>query len=291
MLRRRVPAEEAQDLAQTVLCDALAAPAVPSDPDELQRWMNGIARNKVSDFHRRGRRLVPDESVNELESPPPAYEARALLGEVLHTTSPRDRATLDWIVREHEGERLNDIAKEEGLPPPVIRQRISRLRRLLRARWAGALVALVGVASAAGFHRHYVEEFPSIVFAPDGPAETPAAALDLDLALDLARVDGTFKIVSVTAASDLPPARRKLLELQASGATVRVTSGRIEIESSAGRLVRDVRVVGKSKEGTSLELKSASGRVEHAVVRGDGDRFVVTILDGSMRGQITLVRP
>nr|WP_275936757.1 sigma factor [Labilithrix luteola] len=279
MLRRRVPAEDAQDLAQTVLCDALAAPAVPADPDELQRWVNGIARNKVSDFHRRGRRLVPDESVQELGGPPPAYEAREILGEVLHSTSPRDRATLDWIVREHAGERLNDIAKEEGLPSPVVRQRISRLRRLLRARWAGALVALVGVASAAGAHRHDVEEFPSIV------ADTSSAALDL------AHVDGTFNIAAVTAASDLPAARRKLLELQAAGATVRVTPGRVEIEGSAGRLVRDVRVIGTSKEGTNIELTSTSGRVVRAVVRGDGDRFVVTILDGSMRGQITLVRP
>lgn len=279
MLRRRVPADEAPDLAQTVLCDALAAPAVPVDPDELQRWVNGIARNKVSDFHRRGRRLVPDESVNELEGPAPPYEARALLGEVLHATSPRDRATLDWIVREHEGERLNDIAKEEGLPSPVVRQRISRLRRLLRARWAGALVALLGVASAAGARRHYVEEFPSIV------AETSSAALDL------ARVEGTFEIVAVTPATDLPAVRRKLLESQAAGATLRLTSGHVEIEGAAGRVVRDVRVTGTTKEGTSLELKSPSGRIEHALVHGDGDRFVVTILDGAMRGRITLVRP
>ena len=40
MVRRRVPACEADDVVQSVLCDVLAARAVPQD-DELPRWVVG----------------------------------------------------------------------------------------------------------------------------------------------------------------------------------------------------------------------------------------------------------
>ncbi len=41
--------------------------------------------------------------------------------------------TFVWRLREGEGESLEDIASAERLPPPQVRQRVSRLRRLFRA--------------------------------------------------------------------------------------------------------------------------------------------------------------
>ena len=53
LLRRRVPGQEVDDLAQTILCDALASSSIPSDPEEMRRWLIGIARHKIADYHRR----------------------------------------------------------------------------------------------------------------------------------------------------------------------------------------------------------------------------------------------
>jgi hypothetical protein len=36
LLRRRVPSQEVEDVAQTVLADALASPVIPTDPQELR---------------------------------------------------------------------------------------------------------------------------------------------------------------------------------------------------------------------------------------------------------------
>ena len=52
-VRRRGLGDSADDLVQTVLCDALAVEAVPERNSELPRWLTGIARNKVVDERRR----------------------------------------------------------------------------------------------------------------------------------------------------------------------------------------------------------------------------------------------
>src|SRR5215467_12922982 len=90
IVRRRVPSQDADDVVQSVLCDALAAEQVPVDPDELARWLAGVARHKVADHHRRAARVAlesgsarlgdhPSPSAAELPSRPAPFEARALL--------------------------------------------------------------------------------------------------------------------------------------------------------------------------------------------------------------------
>jgi hypothetical protein len=53
IIRRRVPSSDVDDVVQAVLCDALASHLIPIDEREISRWICGIAKNKVADFHRR----------------------------------------------------------------------------------------------------------------------------------------------------------------------------------------------------------------------------------------------
>ncbi len=170
MVRRRVPAADVEDIAQTILCDALAAPNVPSDPEDLRRFVAGIARHKVADFHRRARRAEPTvadvETIEQLATKP-CFEARTLLARIARSvaSSSRERETLGWLLREYAGEQLRVIAAEAGLPAPAVRQRVSRLRRMLRSQWSHALLLILVVGSCGIAANHARQSRSSIVAA------------------------------------------------------------------------------------------------------------------------------
>jgi DNA-directed RNA polymerase specialized sigma24 family protein len=148
--RRRGLHESADDVVQTVLCDALAAPAIPVEGEELPRWLNGIASHKVADEHRRRARWSgcepPEASAEDSD------EARDLLrrieGEV---ASPEERQALEWLVREHRGEALCEMARAEALAPDTLRQRVARFRRKLRARYLAPLAFLLALGTGTVF--------------------------------------------------------------------------------------------------------------------------------------------
>jgi DNA-directed RNA polymerase specialized sigma24 family protein len=147
---RRVSRDDAEDVVQTVLCEALAAPVIPGEREELRRWLVGIARHKVADFHRRSaREKVVDPP--EPEAPPPPLEARSLAGWAeKQVAGNHDGArTLAWMAREGEGEKLESIAADERLPAERVRQRVSRLRRFMKQRWLAELAAAAALAVAA----------------------------------------------------------------------------------------------------------------------------------------------
>src|SRR5262245_46088203 len=66
MIRRRVPPVDAEDVVQAALLDALAAERLPEDPADLARFIVGIARHKIADYHRRSKR---ERRSNDPEEP------------------------------------------------------------------------------------------------------------------------------------------------------------------------------------------------------------------------------
>jgi DNA-directed RNA polymerase specialized sigma24 family protein len=151
MVRKRVPEPEVEDIVQAALAEAIDSPHAPKESEALRRWIFGVAKNKVVDYHRRaGRELhdVPDVA----GYPAPHDEADLLRWAERHLPAGDEaQKTLDWMIREGEGEKLESIAASEKLPAPRVRQRVSRLRRHFKANWQRevAILAALGVIITA----------------------------------------------------------------------------------------------------------------------------------------------
>jgi RNA polymerase sigma factor (sigma-70 family) len=151
MVRRRVPPSEVEDLVQATLAEALESSHAPEEVDALRRWIMGIARHKVADYYRKNRRERPAE-LPDIEAPAEPTSAKDLMRWVQREVGDSDQAkeTLEWMLREGDGEKLQNIAADHQVPAPRIRQRVSRFRRLFRERWAAELAAVAVVALVIG---------------------------------------------------------------------------------------------------------------------------------------------
>src|SRR4051812_12171652 len=70
-VRRRVPPHEVEEIVQATLTEALASSSRPDEEEAMRRWVFGIARNKVVDFHRRrSREVVPDDAASLADAAP-----------------------------------------------------------------------------------------------------------------------------------------------------------------------------------------------------------------------------
>jgi DNA-directed RNA polymerase specialized sigma24 family protein len=185
MIRRRAPSWEVDDLLQATLADALAAPRCPAQPDEMRRWVFAIARNKVADYHRRGRREQLQE-LPDLEAPGTSQGVGDLLrwAEKVLPQGEKAQEALHWMLREGEGETLETMAEEARLPAPQVRKRVSRLRRHFRTRWALEVAALlvvtliaVGIALVAPKRPTPAPEAEHVPAPP--PSSIPVPAEDL----------------------------------------------------------------------------------------------------------------
>ena len=169
-VRRRAPASDVEDLVQTVLVDALAADRVPGDREELRKWLVGIARHKVADFHRKTTRERPTDPP-EQEAQPAPIEAREMVhwAEKQAASSREGAQTLGWMAREGEGEKLESIAADEQVPAARVRQRVSRMRRWMKERWAAELAAVAIIAVLVIVAWRFLR----------GPKEAPEARPDI----------------------------------------------------------------------------------------------------------------
>lgn len=175
--RRRLPPAEVEDLVQNTLTEALIATNAPSDPAEFRRWLQGIARHKIADsYRRRGRQPILSAEVDQSAAEP--NPSTGELSQWIESELPKTdhaQVTLHWLLREGDGESLDEIARDVDLPAPRVRQRVSRLRRHLHARWlalgAAGLLALVGAGSL--FNRALR---PAVV--PPSIAREPLTPLD-----------------------------------------------------------------------------------------------------------------
>ena len=151
MVRKRVPESEVEDIVQQALAEAIESPHAPTDSESLRRWIFGVAKNKVVDYHRRAGRESFD--LPDVEgTPAPHVEADLLRwAEKNLPEGAENKKTLDWMLREGEGEKLESIAASEKLPPPRVRQRVSRLRRHFKENWQRevAMLAALGVIVSA----------------------------------------------------------------------------------------------------------------------------------------------
>jgi DNA-directed RNA polymerase specialized sigma24 family protein len=151
MVRKRVPESEVEDIVQQALAEAIESPHAPADSESLRRWIFGVAKHKVVDYHRRAGRESFDLPDVEGE-PAPHVEADLLRwAERNLPDGDENKKTLDWMLREGEGEKLESIAASEKLPPPRVRQRVSRLRRHFKENWQRevAMLAALGVIVSA----------------------------------------------------------------------------------------------------------------------------------------------
>jgi DNA-directed RNA polymerase specialized sigma24 family protein len=184
-VRARVPVSEVDDIVQSALAEALAAERAPEDDDEVVAWLHGIARHKVVDWFRRARREPPqDPSVTETvaaaDSSP--QSARDLLRWATRELPNGDEnaRTFEWMLREGAGEKLESIAADARLPAPRVRQRVSRLRKHYRARWAATLAALVLIAVTVGLavrkrRQEEIAPLPSPLVVPSAPLLPPSS--------------------------------------------------------------------------------------------------------------------
>ncbi|HVY29830.1 MAG TPA: hypothetical protein VHB79_24890 [Polyangiaceae bacterium] len=231
-VRRRGLSDSADDVVQTVLCDALAVEAVPDRASELPRFVTGIARNKVVDEQRRRARWKQSELPEDLEGPR-ASDARELLRRIERdVVDPDERRTLEWVMREHAGDSLYLQALEQALEPSTLRQRICRLRKALRARYlAPLLVVALGLAGAWTVQ-------------PPPRGALPAAASEASAAYA-----GEWRVVAITP-------------VKFSGLAQRVSVGgnRVVVHGPGGA-ARELVIVALSNERAVLR----SGSVEWAV--------------------------
>jgi DNA-directed RNA polymerase specialized sigma24 family protein len=169
-VRRRVPASDVEDVVQNVFCDAIASADRPRDPKMLPRWLVGIAKHKVADWHRKAGRERPADLSNLGQQPPP-FEARAL-ARWAESQAKGDGKTLGWMAREGDGEKLEAIAAEEKVSAAKVRQRVSRMRRWMKERWAAELAAatLVVVAALAAWWVLHQRGEPPVTRDLPGPA-------------------------------------------------------------------------------------------------------------------------
>lgn len=149
-VRRRVRGDEADDVVQATYTDVLAARQLPEDDEEFRRFVFGVARNKVFDHFRRQKRspeALADEDAEGGEQPLSARDILRWAEGELPDSEARD--TLQWMLREGDGEKLEHIARDARVPAPRVRKRVSRLRKFLRERWAAELT-LAGLAVLLG---------------------------------------------------------------------------------------------------------------------------------------------
>jgi DNA-directed RNA polymerase specialized sigma24 family protein len=150
----RIPESDVEDVVQATLSDALQAEAHPETDEDIVRWVYGICRHKVIDWFRKRKREIPsdlEENTAAADSAPTSALDLMRWARKELPAGKENEQTLEWMLREGAGEKLENIAAEENVPAPRVRQRVSRLRRYFKAKWAAqaaamAALLLVGLA-------------------------------------------------------------------------------------------------------------------------------------------------
>lgn len=253
MVRRRIPAQDVDDVLQSVLCDALASAHVPTEAAEIPRWVTGIARNKIADFHRRAFRERATDVV-EARAPLEPVEERDLLVRLGEEEAKGSAAeTLRWVVREWSGEPLTDIAEEVALPAEVVRKRVSRLRRRLRAKW---LLPFLAVALALGALRALTRR--GVDLPPEARHLSPLRPHVQEVAGPT--LDGIWSVAEVLDSDGLAPEGRAWILAQSVLATIEVRGDWVTLVTANGERGRGIHLEHLGDGRFAGETTDASGR-------------------------------
>jgi RNA polymerase sigma factor (sigma-70 family) len=208
-VRRRVRGDDAEDVVQATLTDVLSAAQVPQDAEEFRRFVFGVARNKVFDHFRRQRREsegLDESEVAGPEAPLSAWDILRWAEEELPDSESKN--TLEWMLREGDGEKLEHIARDARVPAPRVRKRVSRLRKLLRDRWAAelllaGLVALLGAFGALYWYLKHTD--PHDIVQPE-PQLVPSGPRALPPGRPAGSIDSAPRVAPTPSALPLPSA-------------------------------------------------------------------------------------
>jgi RNA polymerase sigma-70 factor (ECF subfamily) len=126
----RVPAEEADDIAQEVFLAAYRNLKTLREAAALGPWLGSIARNRVVEFYRRSR---PTEELTDhfSRSDTPRNEANEIMA-AIHSLPIAYAETL--VLRLVEGMTGPEIAAQTGLTPESVRVNLHRGLKLLRQK-------------------------------------------------------------------------------------------------------------------------------------------------------------
>lgn len=134
---RRVAADHVDDVLQDVLLKIHRGLPSVTDPARVFGWVHQVARNVVTDHHRRGRREVSldvDGLVDEPEAAGDEEAVRATVGRwlvsAIQDLPPRHREALELVELGGLGQR--ELAERLGLSPSGARTRVQRARAALR---------------------------------------------------------------------------------------------------------------------------------------------------------------
>jgi RNA polymerase sigma-70 factor (ECF subfamily) len=143
-----LPPAQAEDIVQKVVLKFLEHPPpfIPENaPVQAHAWLMTVAQREIADVYR-ARRRHPLESLDALLVEPsgnraaetPAPEREKLLEELrtaLAQLEKRDPVNYRLLVGHHiEGRSVAELAKAEGLTETAIRNRLYRIRTMLRKR-------------------------------------------------------------------------------------------------------------------------------------------------------------
>ena len=147
-IARRVPAQDAEDVAQDALLRIHRSAASLRDPQRVQGWVYSVARHAIADYYRAHRRVEVADAL-ELES---MADPNAGVAEKLATFSGDHSAheeVLTWLrptaeglpeayreallLADFEGLTQRQVAERLDLSLPGAKSRVQRARRMLAA--------------------------------------------------------------------------------------------------------------------------------------------------------------
>ncbi len=159
-------------------------------------------------------------------------------------------------MREHAGDSLYEIAREEALNPSTVRQRICRLRQKLRTRYLWPLLMVIGLGSSTAL----------LVGVPTGSTTTHTRS-------PLAPYVGAWRVVGVA------PSHYAAKRLEVS-----ITPNAIRVFSATESLGRELEL--EKFEGGQVTLRSGSSRWVATLTHAGKHRLKLT----SPRGYVELER-